>query len=214
MPAEDVIARLADELVKLSVRVSNLERLETSSYTAHDPVTLDMNSVQVNKLTGQELGHQVQAHNCVWSGPESGAAAVPTFRLLIAGDMPANVLTVLDAPLTSTNFDGDSYSTTAKTAIDLSSIFGAPAGIKAVLMKAQIKDSGSAAGFCTLILGPSSTANVGLEVSCSGLTNDAAANGCLLVPCNATGDICYQIYASDANTMDVTLQVWGYCEGP
>ena len=88
MPAGDAIAAIIAELADVRMRVANLERLEKSSYTAHDPVTLDMNSVQVNSLTGQELGHQVQAHNFVWSGPESGAAAVPTFRLLVTGDVP------------------------------------------------------------------------------------------------------------------------------
>jgi hypothetical protein len=88
MPAEDAIAAIIEQLADARRRIANLERLETSSYTAHDPVTLDANSVQVNSLTGQELGLQVQAHNFAWIGPESGAPAIPTFRLLVTGDIP------------------------------------------------------------------------------------------------------------------------------
>jgi hypothetical protein len=88
MPAEDAIAAIIEQLADARRRIANLERLETSSYTAHDPVTLDANSVQVNSLTGQELGLQVQLHNFAWIGPESGAPAVPTFRLLVGGDLP------------------------------------------------------------------------------------------------------------------------------
>ena len=51
----------------------------------------------------------------------------------------------LTTPLTSTSWDGDSFSTTSKTLIDLSTVFGAPAGIKAVLVQLICKDSGSAA---------------------------------------------------------------------
>lgn len=88
MPAEDALETMIRQLDDVRRRVANLERLETSSYTAHAPVTLDANSVQVNSLTAQELGLQVQAHNFAWIGPVSGAPAVPTFRALDPADMP------------------------------------------------------------------------------------------------------------------------------
>ncbi|MDD4465707.1 MAG: hypothetical protein PHY25_03390, partial [Dehalococcoidales bacterium] len=56
----------------------------------------------------------------------------------------------LTTPLTSTSWDGDAFSTTSKTLIDLSTVFGAPAGIKAVLCNVAIKDSASAANDCFL----------------------------------------------------------------
>lgn len=59
----------------------------------HQPVTLDANSVQVNSLTGQELGLQVQPHNFPWIGPETGAPAIPTFRALVTADIPAQIST-------------------------------------------------------------------------------------------------------------------------
>ena len=84
----DMTERLVAELAALKARVANLERLEKSSFAAHAPMTLDANSVQVNSLTAQELGLQVQAHNFAWIGPESGAPVIPTFRLLVTGDIP------------------------------------------------------------------------------------------------------------------------------
>ena len=64
----------------------------------------------------------------------------------------------LTTPLTSTAWDGDSFSTTGKTLIDLSSVFGVPAGVKAVLVRMIARDSGSSSGYNQLMLSPNSTA--------------------------------------------------------
>ena len=117
---------------------------------------------------------------------------------------------MLTSPLTSTSWDGDAYSTTAKTLIDLSAIFGAPAGIKSVLLKIAINDSGSAANNCVTRVAPNNTADQGLSVRCSGIANDAVHEGIILCPCNSDGDIYYQINASGSLTMDVVMQIWGY----
>jgi hypothetical protein len=115
----------------------------------------------------------------------------------------------LDAPLTSTEWDGDPYSTTSKTLIDLSVKFGAPAGIRAVLMRTAIRDSGSAANECVLFLAPNNTSLSGLATDCTGLPNDTYKRDTMIVPCTG-GDIYYQITASGTGTMDVSLQIWGY----
>ena len=117
----------------------------------------------------------------------------------------------LATPLTSTSWDGDARSTTAKTKIDLSAVFSAPAAIRAVYCRLLARDSGSAA---------STTAFVGLDASNgsyhqlgvwpAGKANDTYAEGSGWVTCNADGDIYYQISASGAGTMDVCLQIWGY----
>ena len=117
--------------------------------------------------------------------------------------------TFLTAPLTSTSWDGDSFSTTAKTKIDLSVVFGVPAGVKAVLVNIALRDSGSAANECLISLSPSSVAG-GLTARCSGIANDKFVNACLTVPCDTNGDIYYEISASGAGTMDVFLQIYGY----
>ena len=117
----------------------------------------------------------------------------------------------LTTPLISTSWDGDSFSTTAKTKIDLSSVFGAPAGIKAVLVRLVARDSGSSAGFCQLGLSPNSTADsVAIQCYLQGVANDVyvSANG--IVPCDANGDVYYQIVASGSGTLDAIIEIWGY----
>ena len=117
----------------------------------------------------------------------------------------------LQVPLTSTSWDGDARSTTARTLIDLSAVFGAPAGIKAILVKVTIRDSGSAAGDYSFNLTPASgSGEIAFASRCSGLPNDSYTTEAGIVPCDANGDVYYQIVASGASTMDVTVQIWGY----
>ena len=115
----------------------------------------------------------------------------------------------LTTPLTSTSWDGDARSTTDKTLIDLSAVFGVPAGVKAVLVNIALRDSGSAANECNISLSPSSGAG-GMTARCSGIANDKFVNACLTVPCDTNGDIYYEITASGTGTMDVYLQIYGY----
>lgn len=116
----------------------------------------------------------------------------------------------LTSALTSTSWNGDAYSTTAKTAIDLSTVFGAPAGIRAVNLFVQIRDSGSAAGDPYLILSPENGAGTGHYVRAAGLANDSLVCDNLVCSCDASGDLYYQINATGAGTMDVWLEIWGY----
>lgn len=110
----------------------------------------------------------------------------------------------------SVDWTGNAFSTTAKTLLDLSSVFNMPANIKAALASIRIRDSASAANDCFLILSPNDTANRGIRVSCEGVANDGWAAGGFWVPCTADGDIYYQIAASGASTMDIYLHFWGY----
>jgi hypothetical protein len=116
----------------------------------------------------------------------------------------------LAAPLTSTAWDGDSFSTTSKTLIDLSTVFGVPSGIKAVLTKIALRDSGSDAISCTFQLsGVSSGTNYSLTAQASPI-NDRYAYFNGIVPCDANGDIYYVVTASGSGTMDIYLEIWGY----
>lgn len=115
----------------------------------------------------------------------------------------------LTTPLTSTSWDGDARSTTAKTKIDLSAVFGAPAGIKAVLIGLAIRDSGSATNDCFFIVSPNDTDAIGLAMNCM-TVNDRYQRGVLICPCDANGDIYFQCAASGSGTLDVSLQIWGY----
>jgi len=115
----------------------------------------------------------------------------------------------LTTPLTSTAWDGDAFSTAAKTLIDLSEVFGVPAGVKAVLVWVAVRDSASQTTDCYLRLSPVSTGDAGMGVNCD-YVNDRYGRHLLIVPCDANGDIYYQIAASGTGTMDVHLRIWGY----
>jgi len=54
----------------------------------HDAVTLDTNADTLLSLSTQELGLDTQVANTIFAGPASGADAVPTFRALVADDIP------------------------------------------------------------------------------------------------------------------------------
>lgn len=119
-------------------------------------------------------------------------------------------------PLTSTDWDGDAHSTTAKTLIDLSIFANAsgefvPDGAKAVLVRLAANDSGSAGGNCFIGLAPNDTADLyALVCKPYGRPNDTLEHEQGIVPCDVNGDIYYQCTATGAGTLDVTLQIWGY----
>ena len=118
----------------------------------------------------------------------------------------------LTTPLTSASWDGDAFSTTAKTKIDLSAVFGVPAGVKAVMVQLLSRDSGSAVS--TNIFFGVSPNNV--DASCPimsvarGLPNDMLNYSVGICPCDVNGDIYYQVVASGTGTMDCWIRIWGY----
>lgn len=120
--------------------------------------------------------------------------------------------TYLTAPLTSTSFDGDAFSTTAKTIIDLSTVFGAPASITAVIIRIAARDSASAATINLFVcVSATNTAGEAAVITRpSGRTNDYYDDQQGICPCDASGDIYYQVSASGAGTMDIVMQIWGY----
>lgn len=121
-----------------------------------------------------------------------------------------NAPVFLTTPLTSTSWDGDAFSNTSKTLIDLSSVFGVPAGVKAVLVKVALRDSASASGLYYIqFSGVSSGTNYSIVVEAPPV-NDRFGYGQGIVPCNANGDIYYNIIASGSGTMDIYLEIWGY----
>ncbi len=139
--------------------------------------------------------------------------AVKTYADSITAALAARAYFVpLTTPLTSTSWDGDSFSTTAKTKIDLSDVFGAPAGIKAILAYIYVRDSGSATDNGIYFgLSPNDTDHqVALACASRGLPNDYVSFAQGIVPCDANGDVYYQCIATGSNTLDVWLQIWGY----
>lgn len=113
--------------------------------------------------------------------------------------------------LSSTDFDGDSFTTTAKTLIDLSAVFGVPANVSAVYVWMMYRDSDSAATETRVILAPYASADLGIILGTK-VANDAWQTYTAIVPCTTDGDIYYQIVASstDVATLDLYLEIWGY----
>ena len=116
--------------------------------------------------------------------------------------------TFLSAPLTSTSWDGDAHSTETTTLIDLSAVFSVPAGVKAVLLRVDCRDSGSASDSVYFYAGPTNTAYYQVVNRPPG--GDLKRQIQEVCNCNTDGDIYYRIGASGSGTMDVWLEIWGY----
>ncbi len=117
----------------------------------------------------------------------------------------------LTTPKTSTSWDGDARSTTAKTKIDLSDVFGVPDGVKAILVRLTARDSGSSSGACQFALSPNNTADsVAAQAYLQGVANDVYVSENGVVPCDSGGDVYYQITASGTGTLDAFIEIWGW----
>jgi len=116
-----------------------------------------------------------------------------------------------DDPLTNTNFNGDSFSDVASwTKIDLSADFSMVPIASAVVLEVSARDSASASTDCYLAIAGGSSPTVSQFVGPHGLANDAWHRSRLIVPCDANGDLWYQIQASGSNTFDLWLRIFGY----
>ena len=117
----------------------------------------------------------------------------------------------LITPLTSTSWDGDARSTTAKTKIDLSVVFGVPSRAKGILVRLAARDSGSSTGNCQFSLSPNAIdKSVAIQAYLHGVPNDVYVSVNGVVPCDANGDVYYQIVASGTGTLDAIIEIWGY----
>ncbi len=86
----EVLDRLMALVSGLAHRVAHLETLEGGGGAGHNPVTLDADAAVLLDLNVQEIGLDTQAANLVFAGPATGAANEPTFRALVAADLPAS----------------------------------------------------------------------------------------------------------------------------
>jgi hypothetical protein len=108
----------------------------------------------------------------------------------------------LSTPLTSTSWDGDTKTTSNRAVVDLSSVFGVPAGVKAVLM--SIQTQGDAANDY-IRFGPDSVNNFTLV--CRTQVAGVIAHASGIVPCDANGDV----YCHTSGTVEsVYVWIWGY----
>lgn len=122
------------------------------------------------------------------------------------------VFVPLTSPLTSTSWDGDSYSNSnVKVLIDLSTVFGAPAGIKAILVRVLARDSASSTVFGKGIMLSPNDVNADGPMQCrTDGPDDLWVEETAVIPCNADGDVYYRTWASGVDTLDVFIQIWGY----
>ena len=108
----------------------------------------------------------------------------------------------LTAPLTSTSWDGDNKTTSDRAIVDLSAVFGVPAGVKAVMMTIQTQAD---AENDYIRFGPNSTYNHALTCRTAVAGQIAHASG--IVPCDANGDV----YCYTSGTVEgVQVRIWGY----
>ncbi len=108
----------------------------------------------------------------------------------------------LTTPLTSTSWDGDNKGTGDRATVDLSAVFGVPAGVKAVMMTIQTQAN---AINDYIRFGPNSTYNYALTCRTTRASQIAHASG--IVPCDANGDV----YCYPSGTVEsVYVWIWGY----
>ena len=107
----------------------------------------------------------------------------------------------LASPLTSTSWDGDSKTSANDGIIDLSSVFSAPAGIKAIEARVFCN---IAATTSFLQFGPTSSYDDQLT-TISGVTGNVDKSG--KINCDSNGDIYVKVTGTVTN---VYLQIWGY----
>jgi hypothetical protein len=124
-----------------------------------------------------------------------------------------SVFVPLTTPYTNTSFDGDSFSdVSSNTKIENTSWSTTiPASATAVLLKVQVRDSGSAgtSGLYFAVNGSSSVSTFTVLADPSGKDNDDWIYETAVCPCN-NGDLWYRCNASGAGTMEVYLEIWGY----
>ena len=117
-------------------------------------------------------------------------------------ERPAIKPVFLTTPKTSTSWDGDTKTTSDRAIVDLSTVFGVPAGIKAVLMSIQTQAD---AVNEYIRFGPSSTYNYALTCRTPVAGQIAHATG--VVPCDSNGDV----YCYPSGTIEnVYVYIWGY----
>ena len=105
-------------------------------------------------------------------------------------------------PFTSTDWDGDAKGVGDTGTIDLSTVFSAPANMRAVVLRMGVVDSGPGE---SVRMGPD---NVNYNaLVCRPAVAGVYAENSSVVPCDANGDFHIEI---SGNVDGVVLSIWGY----
>ena len=113
-------------------------------------------------------------------------------------------LVFLRTQLTSTSWDGDAKTSANNGVLDLSALFGVPAGIKAVLCAVTAY---STAGAISIVLKPDGDASNAPPINVHTVASAYQGRGGW-VPCDANGDIYFE--SGSATAANVWLEIWGY----
>ena len=105
---------------------------------------------------------------------------INALRTIQAGWSPV----FLEAPLTSTSWDGDDSKVAGTYTIDTSSVFSAPVGIKAVSIIIRARWAATAGSF--LYAAPVGSSNYSTIMRPFSTAQDTECNG--IVPCDSNGD--------------------------
>jgi hypothetical protein len=163
------------------------------------------------RISVQNSGTYLNRYRTVNFGTGLTATEDPANKRVTVALADDSVITLLTPELESASWNGSSHSTTVATPIDLSSVFGAPAGIRAVFVKIGIRDSGSASGSGIYFqVGPGEYNPDAVRVDIDGVPNDHWRHCSGICPCNNDGDIYYELGASGTSTLDVYLRIWAY----
>lgn len=139
-------------------------------------------------------------HNAAYLGISAKAADSDKLDGIDSTDFGRPVF--LTTPLTSTSWDGDTKGEGDRAIVDLSTVFGVPAGVKAVMM--SIQTQGDAANDY-IRFGPDSGNSFTLVCRTQVAGQIMHASG--IVPCDANGDV----YCHASGPVEgVWVWIWGY----
>jgi len=117
----------------------------------------------------------------------------------------------LSTPLGSTSYDGDAFSSDGSAVrIDLSTVFGAPAGIKGVILQLSIRDTSTSAGNALITFFNDGTSPVSAQVFRCVPHQNQWISGQLYVPCDSNGDIYRKITAGSGSSFEIYMYIIGY----
>jgi hypothetical protein len=126
-------------------------------------------------------------------------------------DHPATTYVPLTTPLTSASWNGTAHSTDATPqALNLTTVFGLPANVKAVLTDVGIRDSASATTACDIGFGPNTAHYNQSPLTVGGIGNDMWHHSPLIINTDGNSGAYYKCVASGTNTLDVYMIIIGY----
>jgi hypothetical protein len=177
----------ADVVKKLRDHSNRIERLEKVEYPKCSPLSSNPGET-ASALTTDQAGtltlHQLTVTHLVKGATE------------IYGYVP------LATPLTSTSWDGDSYTTADdEVLVDAVAVFGVPSGAKSIYVAGNIRNTTTAD--LRLSLGPSA-GNYSL------VTRNQVANIYQNFAGNINLDANTKFYFQVGGTLSITIQIWGY----